>query len=82
MTREQVIGTLKGIYDGDRMSDAAQRYTPEPDEEINIMATGLPAEAKPILDDLKNEGIIEDWEQDGDGEIHCYNVNKKYFETV
>lgn len=82
MTREQVIATLKSIYDGDRMSDAAHHYTPEPDEEINIMATWLPAEAKPILDDLKNEGIIEDWEQDDDGEIHCYNVNKKYFETV
>lgn len=46
------------------------------------MATGLPAEAKPILDDLKNEGIIEDWEQNDDGEIHCFTVNKQYFETV
>lgn len=37
MTRQEVIFGIKAIYDGDRISDTVQHYTPNEGEEINVI---------------------------------------------
>jgi hypothetical protein len=82
MTKDEVLTALMSIYKGDRETDELMNYTPDENEEINIMAVELPEDVGPILDDLISENIIESWERWPGGEYCCYNVDRNYFKEM